>query len=95
MVAVEQAMTTQEKKGNDTEEEQLQADHIEIHRDSLELAMLDAQANLASAKRMLATILSFPPEAGQTLELRGSLRDLVPPPGTTDELVQMALRGAA
>ena len=46
MVAVELAMKTQEKKGNDTEEEQLQSDHIEIHRDSLELAMLDAQANL-------------------------------------------------
>ena len=59
------AMKTQAKKGNNTEEEQLQSDHIEIHRDSLELAMLDAQANLSSAKRTLATILSFPPEAGQ------------------------------
>ena len=91
VAGVEQAIATQGKKGNDTEDEKLQADHIEIHRDSLELVRLDAEGNLASAKRTLATILSLPREASQTLELRGSLRDLVPPPPVTDELAQMAL----
>ncbi len=91
ITAVEQAITTQGKKGNDTEAERLQADHIEIHRDAIELAKLDAKGNLASAKRTLATILSLPREASRTMELRGSLRDLVPPPPTTDELAQTAL----
>ncbi|HEY4308617.1 MAG TPA: TolC family protein [Pirellulales bacterium] len=91
LAAVNIALDTHGKKGNDTEDEQLQKDHIEIHRDSIELAKLDAEANLASAKRTLATVLGLPREAAQTLELRGSLRDLVPPPPPTDELVQTAL----
>lgn len=91
IAGVEHAIATQGKKGNDTEDEKLQADHIEIHRDALELVRLDAEGNLASAKRTLATILSLPREASHTLELRGSLRDLVPPPPPTEELARMAL----
>lgn len=89
--AVEHAMETQSKKNDASEDAQLQADHIEIHRDAIELAMLDARANLQSAKRALATVLSLPRDAVDRLDLYGSLRDSAPPVQSADELVQIAV----
>ena len=89
MVAVELAI----KRRKERERYGGGAATVGSHRDSSRCARAgDARCRpTIDAKRTLATILSFPPEAGQSLELRGSLRDLVPPPKTTDELVSVAL----
>ncbi|HEY1602202.1 MAG TPA: TolC family protein [Pirellulales bacterium] len=89
--AIQQALATQEQRQDKSEDAELQADHIEIHRDAVELAMMDAQASLMTSKRALATVLSLPREAVQRLDLRGSLRNPSPPPPSTDEMVQMAV----
>ena len=91
MAAVEHAMATQANKNDQSEDAQLQADHIEVHRDNIALAMLDATANLQSAKRTLATVLSLPRDAVERLDLRGSLRDDARLVQTSDELIQMAV----
>jgi len=91
MAGVKQALETQARKSDRTADTELQEDHIEIHRDSLELAMIDAGANLLSAKRSLATVLSLPREEAAALEVRGTLRDLVPPPAPTLELLPIAV----
>lgn len=64
---------------------------IEILRDSTELALLEAEETLLDANRTLAAILYLPPDAAETLQVRGSLRgpDLPSPP--VDELIRMAM----
>jgi outer membrane protein, heavy metal efflux system len=91
VAAIEQAMATQEKKHDQSEDGQLQADHIEIHRDAIELAMMDASANLLSSKRALVTALSLPRETAEAIDLRGSLRDRAPVAPDVEELVRMAV----
>jgi cobalt-zinc-cadmium efflux system outer membrane protein len=91
MAAIDHALAMQEKKQDKSAESELQADHIEIQRDAVELGMMDAEASLASAKRTLATILNLPRNTSQHIDLRSSLRDTAPEPPTVDELVTSAL----
>jgi cobalt-zinc-cadmium efflux system outer membrane protein len=91
VTAIEHALATQEKKGDTSEDAKVQADHIEIQRDAIELAMMDARANLQSSKRALVTALSLPREIADRIDLRGSLRDQAPALREVDELVQMAI----
>ncbi len=89
--AVNHALALQTKKTGDTLEEKLQDDHIEVHRDAVELSILDAEATYRAAKRSLATVLSFPPDVPDRLELRGSLRDQAPEAPAAAELIPMAM----
>ena len=91
MAAIDHALAIQEKKQDKSAEDELQADHIEIQRDAVELGMMDAEAILASAKRTLATILNLPRNTSRRMDLRSSLRDTAPDPPTVDELVTSAL----
>ncbi|MBI2824225.1 MAG: TolC family protein [Planctomycetia bacterium] len=90
--AVDQVLRAHgEQRPNPTEEERLQTDHVEIHRNAIEVGLMDAEANLTSAKRSLAALLNLPREMAPTIELRGTLRDTAPVPPPAEELVTTAL----
>jgi cobalt-zinc-cadmium efflux system outer membrane protein len=91
MAAIDHALEMQEKRPDKSAEDELQADHIEIQRDAVELGKLDAEASLASAKRTLAMILNLPLATSQHIDLRSSLRDSAPEPPAVDELFTSAL----
>lgn len=50
-----------------------------------------AQSQYMQAKHALATMLAFPPEIADRLEIRGAIRDTAPPPPARDELVRLAI----
>jgi len=91
LVAIDQAVASQEKSDDKSVEAQLQRDHVEVHRDSIELGILDAQANLKQARRALATILNIPREYADRVELRGTLRDTQNGAAPAEDLIAMAL----
>ena len=53
--------------------------------------MLDAEENLKQKKRSLGVLLNLPPQATDTMDLRGSIVDRAPPPPPESELIQIAL----
>ncbi|GAC1448875.1 MAG: hypothetical protein NVSMB9_32450 [Isosphaeraceae bacterium] len=55
------------------------------------LGVLQSEEMLGRAKRTLATLLNLPPAQATTLELRGTLADLAPPPPPLDELARLAI----
>jgi cobalt-zinc-cadmium efflux system outer membrane protein len=55
-------------------------------------ALQKTEAALLKAQQNLAVLLALPPEEGDCLRIRGSLRERVPPVGGTEELVQQALQ---
>jgi cobalt-zinc-cadmium efflux system outer membrane protein len=91
LAAIDQAVASQGKTDDKSDEAQLQRDHVDVHRDSVELGILDAQANLQQSRRALATLLNIPREYADRVELRGSLRDAQNNVAETDDLIAMAL----
>lgn len=91
LVAIDQAVASQGKNDEKSVEAELQRDHVEVHRDTIEVQILDAQANLQQARRALATILNIPRENAERVELRGTLRDQQDGVPTIDDLIAMAL----
>ncbi len=70
---------------------QAEVNHIQIQRDAATLGLSEAEAALTAAKRTLAAKLNLPPQAGPTLELRGSVSDQAPPPPAADELIALSI----
>lgn len=70
-----------------------QVTDIEVQRDSAEVALVETEEALRDAKRALATLLNLPPDAAETLEVRGTLRDVYPAPPPADALIRTALEG--
>ncbi len=66
-------------------------ENIGIQRDSAEIGLEQAQAQLLEAKHTLAAMLTIPPERVDALQLRGTIRDTAPAPPKHDELIGMAL----
>jgi cobalt-zinc-cadmium efflux system outer membrane protein len=64
---------------------------VKSQRQIAEVGVVDAEENLRRAKRTLAMLLNLPPDAAESMEVRGSIRDQGPPPPPFEELVQMAL----
>ena len=56
---------------------------------------MDAQEVLRGSKRNLGVLLNIPGPQAEALEIRGTLRDVYPPPPPVDELIALALRVAA
>jgi outer membrane protein, heavy metal efflux system len=56
-----------------------------------EVGVLDAEENVRRAKRTLGMMLDIPPDQAESLEVRGTIEDLAPPPPPRDELVRLAL----
>ncbi|HXT58701.1 MAG TPA: TolC family protein [Pirellulales bacterium] len=82
------AAETQLRAGNITQSD---VENIAIQRDSAEIGLEQARAQLMQAKHSLAALLALDPAAAGRIELRGTIRDAAPPPPKREELVGMAL----
>jgi len=91
LIAIDVVIATRDRSEDKSDEAQLQRDHVEVHRNSIELALVDAQASLQSTRRSLATLMNIPREYADRMELRGTLMDQQPELTNTDELISMAL----
>lgn len=64
---------------------------VRIQLQAAKVGLLDAEENYRKTKRALAALLILPPDAARTLEVRGTLFDLAPPPPPIEGLQQLAL----
>ena len=55
------------------------------------IGLVDAEAELRRTTRMLAEMLSIPPDQADSVEVRGTIEDAAPPPPPESELIRMAL----
>jgi outer membrane protein, heavy metal efflux system len=63
---------------------------IQIQRQTLELALIDAESSWRNSKRTLSTMLNLTAEEAARLDLRGAIKDTAPMPPQLDQLVAMA-----
>ncbi|MDE2507581.1 MAG: TolC family protein [Planctomycetota bacterium] len=64
---------------------------VSIQTNNARYGLQDAEVNLLKAKRSLATLLNFPREEADQLEVRGTIQDHEPPPPSLDELKKIAI----
>ena len=64
---------------------------IRAQRDAAAVGVLDAREGYRKAKRVLATFVGLPLDVAERMELRGTIRDLAPPPPPAEELTRLAL----
>jgi cobalt-zinc-cadmium efflux system outer membrane protein len=64
---------------------------VTIQLKAARVGFLDAQESYRKTKRALAALLILPPSAAESLEVRGTLFDLAPPPPPIEELERLAL----
>jgi cobalt-zinc-cadmium efflux system outer membrane protein len=81
--------TLQQKGENKTRAD---VDRVLIQVQGAEIGVLDAREQYSRAKRTLATLLNYPPDQVDNFEIRGTIRDEVPPPPPVDELIKIALQ---
>ena len=65
--------------------------HLQLQRQTLALALYDAEAAWRNSQRTLASLLDLRRETAASLDLRGSIRDQAPAPPQLEELVRLAL----
>lgn len=65
--------------------------NISIQHDAAAIGLERAQTQYMQAKHALATMLAFPPEVADQIEVRGAIRDAAQPPPLRDELIRMAV----
>jgi outer membrane protein, heavy metal efflux system len=70
-----------------------EADYYQVANqlEAAEVGVMDAEEAYRDAKRTLGGLLNIPPEQAEALEMRGTIRDLVPPPPPAEALTGMAL----
>ncbi len=68
-----------------------EVERVRATLDAARLAVLDGEARLQNTRRTLGTLLNLPPERADTLQIRGRLADLAPPPPPVSELSRIAL----
>lgn len=66
-------------------------DRMTILKDTAEIELDAARANLTQALRALAVLLQVPEDRADSLALRGTIRDAEPPPPPVDDLVKLAV----
>ncbi|MBX6313880.1 MAG: TolC family protein [Isosphaeraceae bacterium] len=64
---------------------------VAIQYDNALVGLRDARETLRRANRILGTLLNLPPAEAETIRIRGTIRDLVPPPPPEDQLIRLAL----
>lgn len=74
---------------------QVELDQMKLQLDAAELALIDAEGALRTAKRRLATMLNMPPGHAAAIELSATIHDRSPPPPPLGQLVQLALAARA
>jgi outer membrane protein, heavy metal efflux system len=62
-----------------------------IQRNTAAIGVTEAENQLIKTKRALGTLLYLPPEEAERIEVRGTIKDLVPLPPPRDELIKLAL----
>jgi cobalt-zinc-cadmium efflux system outer membrane protein len=70
-----------------------EVNRAKILRDAAEIGVQESESALRQAKRTLAVLLRIPPTQADALELRGTIRDVSPPPPPDEELIRLALAG--
>ena len=63
---------------------------LTIQRQSLTLALIDAESTWSSSRRTLALLLNLPDTAAATLDLHGTIKDAAPAPPPLEQLTAMA-----
>ena len=66
---------------------------IEAIHEAAEVELMDAEEALRTTKRNLGVLLNLPAVEADALQLRGSIRDIYPPPPSIDAMIRMALDG--
>jgi cobalt-zinc-cadmium efflux system outer membrane protein len=59
--------------------------------DEAELAVVDAEETVRKTRRALANLLNLPPDAWESLQIRGTIADHGPPPPPSEELARIAM----
>jgi outer membrane protein, heavy metal efflux system len=62
-----------------------------IQRDTAEVGLEEAEVALQRAQKALAVVLGIPSASADRLEVRGTIRDTVPPPPPVEDLIRFAL----
>src|SRR5207253_1753927 len=70
---------------------QADVNRVQIVRDKAVIGLVDAEATLKQAQRSLATLLNVPPAEFESVELRGTIYDRVPPPPPLEQLIESGL----
>jgi cobalt-zinc-cadmium efflux system outer membrane protein len=70
-----------------------EADYLQLkgQLNAAEIGLMDAEELYRDAKRSLGVLLSIPTPQAEEMELRGTIRDFLPPPPPIDELTGLAL----
>jgi cobalt-zinc-cadmium efflux system outer membrane protein len=79
---------TLHKKANVTRPEVVR---VRIQEQAAEIGAQEAREILLRAKRTLGVLLNLPLDQAESLELRGTIADMGPPPPAPDDLVRLAL----
>lgn len=79
-----------EEKRDPREAEALRR-QIQIQRQTIALALVDAEGSWRNSQRTLSMMLNLPRDGIPRLELRGTLEDMTPPPPPVQNLVSSAL----
>jgi cobalt-zinc-cadmium efflux system outer membrane protein len=66
---------------------------IKVQVDTAELGRLEAEEALGDARRSLAVLLVLRPAEAESLEVRGTIRDVGPAPPPVETLIPLALAG--
>jgi cobalt-zinc-cadmium efflux system outer membrane protein len=71
-----------------------EADFLQLkgQHDAAEIGLADAEELYSDARRSLGILLAIPTPEAEAMELRGTIRDRLPPPPPIAELVPLALR---
>lgn len=64
---------------------------VVLQREAAALALRDEEENLQQARRTLATLLNISPDAAESLEVQGTIRDDGPVPPPLPELIGLAI----
>jgi cobalt-zinc-cadmium efflux system outer membrane protein len=64
---------------------------IEAMHEAAEVQVVDAEEVLRTSRRNLGVLLNIPGPEAERMQVRGTLRDVFPPPPPVDALVRMAL----
>jgi cobalt-zinc-cadmium efflux system outer membrane protein len=70
---------------------QADVNRLQIVRDKAVIGLVDAEATLKQAQRSLSTLLNMPPAQFESVQIRGTIFDRVPPPPPLEELVASGL----
>ena len=65
---------------------------VQVLRDAAAIGVIDSEEAYRADKRTLSPLLNLQVDAAEELELRGTIRDLAPPPPPSPELVSMAMQ---